>query len=61
MSLMLLSDEEKKIILNLRKEKEYYKQLQIQQETCVHAWVWRCSGHNDDAYECTKCKKIKWE
>ena len=28
--------------------------------TCEHDWKWACSGHNDDAYECTICGEVEW-
>ena len=28
--------------------------------SCNHNWKWTCSGHNDDAYECTICGEVEW-
>lgn len=28
--------------------------------SCNHNWELFCSGHNDDAYECTICGEVEW-
>jgi len=61
MPLMLVSEEEKKMILHTRREQKAREERYQKQQVCEHEWVWACSGHNDDAYDCRKCGATKWE
>lgn len=58
---MKLTEEEKQLVLDHRAEVKEALDLAEKQRTCEHDWRFACFGHNDKAYDCTKCGDTKWE
>lgn len=57
---MILSSYEASEIMRQRENAARFERRQKEQETCDHQWRYSGHGHNDDAYDCTKCGKTEW-
>ena len=57
---MKLTEEEKQLVLDHRAEVKEALDLAEKQRTCEHDWRFAGHGHNDTAYDCTKCGDTKW-
>jgi hypothetical protein len=55
-----VSEEGWKVILELRREKQWQMERAMQIATCKHEFSYAGHGHNDDAYKCSKCGEIEW-
>ena len=58
---MKLTEEEKKLVLDHRAKVKKAIDLKEKQRTCEHDWRFACFGHNDSAYDCTKCGATMWK
>ena len=58
---MIVTEKEMAMSHRHRREEKAKDDRIQKQKTCSHEWVWACSGHNDDAYDCRKCGATKWE
>lgn len=58
--LMVLDEDEVRIVLARRENILRIKTDQAKQLTCDHTWRFVCHCHNDAAYECTKCGEAEY-
>lgn len=58
--LLAVTPDEYDTIIQGRERKEFYRLRREQQKSCDHDWKYAGHGHNDDCYECRKCRDTKW-
>ena len=57
-----LTDAEKRLIDSHRESIKFAERQKEKQQHCKHPnWRYIGHSHNDDAYECSTCFKIKYE
>lgn len=56
---MILTEEEKKLVLEHRAKQKEYTARRAKQATCKHDWAYRGEWRGDSHYECFKCGSTK--
>lgn len=58
---MILTEEEKKLVLRHREDVQRSKERAEKKRTCKHDWTYRGEWRGDSFYECFKCGATKSE